>query len=66
MWWSRKEHLRAGRKAQKRNGSKERMTTSLRVVVSREKFHRWRRGKILACGGAHRTIGSYEIRSFGF
>ena len=29
-------------KGPKRSGSKERMTTSLRVVVSREKFHRWR------------------------
>ena len=48
MWWSRKEHPRAGRKAQKMCGSKERVTMSLRVVVSQERCHRWRWLKILS------------------
>ena len=33
MWWLRKEHPRAGRKAQKVCGSKERTTVELRVAA---------------------------------
>ena len=43
-----KEHPRAGREAQEVCGSKERKTMSLRVVVSKEKSHRWRWWKILS------------------
>ena len=38
MWWPRKEYPRAGQKALKTCGSKERMTMSSRVVALKEKF----------------------------
>ena len=42
----RREYPRAGRKVQKMCGSKERMTISLRVVVSKVKSYKWRWLKI--------------------
>ena len=42
MWWPRKKYPRAGRKGLKMCESIERMTMSLRVVVSKEKSYKWR------------------------
>ena len=47
MWWLRKKRPRAGRKAQKVNGLKESMITSLRVAVSKKRSYRWRWWEIL-------------------
>ena len=48
MWWPRKVYPRAGHTALKTCGSKERMTMSSRVVVSKEKSYKWHWLKILS------------------